>query len=391
MLIVVAAVVVVVVLVVALFASGVISIGRSSSSSGASATYLSAASPADNYAAGVPGGPWNLVEALGWNIELPYSNASSYSGCDLTGGSGGISIPAHSGNYSDGSVSAWGFAYVNTARTSVLLLEYANGGVTEIGSGANSTACPLGLLPPLPAAGIQDSSTVSTTFLSSPAVAAFVATHQSANATYVLVASPSSSGGGLVYTPLWVLDYSTCSATPGTGPSIGTTVEGFVNATSGALEGGVYNTSMFDCPYSAPSSTAPLGTEFAWGVPTNATGQAFAQCPETQGEYCYTVEVAGASSSVTTSDISLALRNSAGATVAWPSGILVSLVAPTSPDTVATYSTSSESWIDNSTFSGGLEGGDTVVLYSPSGLLGDELVAVGEHSLTGDVPSNAFS
>ncbi len=157
-------------------------------------------------------------------------------------------------------------------------------------------------------------------------------------------------------------------------------------------------------------SSAPLGTNFSWGVPTNATSNSGATTgcgtTGTAHAFCYSLEVAG--SSVTTSNIVLSLRNSANAPVAWPvasTGLGVStpavtqiaLISPTVSTPVAYYTTSTSGWTALGGFSGSISGGFYVVIYVVGtatvngGLLGDELVAIGASGYSGSVPSNAFS
>jgi flagellin-like protein len=169
------------------------------------------------------------------------------------------------------------------------------------------------------------------------------------------------------------------------------------------------------------TGSAPLGTNFSWGTPVNSTGQtsgtgcgAIGTAPA--NAFCYSIEIAG--SSVTTSNFILALRNSAGATVAWPNGgtgttvktcttttgceaspstSQIVLISPTVSTPVASYSTTAASWSLATTFSGTVSGGFSIVLYlvgasgAGAGLFGYELVAIGASGYSGSVPSNAFS
>ena len=164
-------------------------------------------------------------------------------------------------------------------------------------------------------------------------------------------------------------------------------------------------------------SSAPLGTNFSWGVPVNSTSTSgtVTGCATTgtTHAFCYSIEIAG--SSVTTSNFVLSLRNSAGATVAWPAtgnygtpstgtpcsaAVAVSaicLVSPTATSPVAGYSTSSGGWTNAAGFSGSVSGGYTVVIWLVGtgtvngGLLGDQLVAIGASGYSGSVPSASFS
>jgi flagellin-like protein len=157
------------------------------------------------------------------------------------------------------------------------------------------------------------------------------------------------------------------------------------------------------------TGSAPLGTNFSWGSPVNTTGVASTGCGTTGGTshaFCYSIEIAG--SSVTTSNFILALRNSAGATVAWPVAVTageattpgasqISLISPTQAAPQAGYGTAAAGWSLATGFSGSVSGGFTVVIYlvgavgTNAGLFGDELVAIGASGYSGSVVSNAFS
>ena len=137
-----------------------------------------------------------------------------------------------------------------------------------------------------------------------------------------------------------------------------------------------------------------LGTDFAWGVPVNASGTETPGCGPPSSTYCYSIEIAGANG-VSTSNVALSLRNAAGATVPWSTSDTISLFSPTNGSAVATYDPFTEVWSLVPPFGGQLSGGDTVVISTPAtgdaGLLGIELVAIGLNGFSGTVPSNAFS
>jgi len=165
----------------------------------------------------------------------------------------------------------------------------------------------------------------------------------------------------------------------------------------------------------------PLGTDFAWGVPVNATGgSGVPGCTLDvpagfTTEYCYTIEIAGASPDLSTSEVSLLLRGSSGATVPWPSppAAIVSLLGPVTNGILAGYCpaadspgpqgtpscTASNSWALSPGFGGDFESGDTLVIAiaggqssgSTGGLFGTSLVAVGQNGVSGTVTSDEFS
>jgi len=140
----------------------------------------------------------------------------------------------------------------------------------------------------------------------------------------------------------------------------------------------------------------PLGASLSWGTPYNVTGTQAQGCPATTGHYCYSIEIAGAGNGIATSNILLTLRNVEGATVPWPTGIDVSLFSPSNISAVATYDTVLANWTLEPPFDGALSSGFTLEFYTAeigagNGLMGLQLVAVGQNGFSGTVSSVAFS
>ena len=143
------------------------------------------------------------------------------------------------------------------------------------------------------------------------------------------------------------------------------------------------------------SQAVPLGTALSWGPPANETGTVFAGCPTTTGHYCYVIEIGGAGHGLATSNIVLSLRNEVGSTIHWPTGIVITLFSPTSTPPLATYDTPSGTWALVPPYDGALASGLTLVFYTAgtgagNGLLGLELVAIGQNGFSGTVQSAAF-
>jgi len=157
------------------------------------------------------------------------------------------------------------------------------------------------------------------------------------------------------------------------------------------------------------AGSAPLGTNFGWGAPINDTGVTALGCaaPVTPAHYCYGVEL-NVGGSLTTSNFVLSLKNPTGSTVAWPAGVsgaatacgantvpCISLVTPTSTTPVAWYSITASGWTTVTPFTGVIPSGSSIVLYfgtaGATGLLGDQLVAVGASGYSGTVASATFS
>ena len=150
------------------------------------------------------------------------------------------------------------------------------------------------------------------------------------------------------------------------------------------------------------TGSAPLGTNFSWGTPVNATGITTLGCATTT-YYCYTIEIAGAGGGLSVSNFILSLRNTVGSTIAWPAsftaaGASIELISPTSVTAIATYAASSSSWTVTAGATGTVGAGYSIVLYGGGhaegggyGLLSYELVAVGTSGFSGTVPSSVFS
>ena len=145
----------------------------------------------------------------------------------------------------------------------------------------------------------------------------------------------------------------------------------------------------------ANTSSKPLQTVFGWGSPVNATGETMTGCPSAVGRYCYLI-VMTAGLGVSTSNIQLSLRAASGATIAWPAGVTISLLSPTVRGAVATYSSTTNLWTLNGTFSGALASGMTIVIYTAgtgaaNGLFGSGIEATGVNGYTGSVWSSPFT
>jgi flagellin-like protein len=150
------------------------------------------------------------------------------------------------------------------------------------------------------------------------------------------------------------------------------------------------------------TGSAPLGTNFSWGTPVNATGTTPTGCATTT-YYCYTIEIAGSGGGITTTNFQLGLRTALGSTVAWPASVtatggLIQLFGVSTTTALATYSTATSTWTNAAGFTGGLAGGDSISIYTGGhangagmGLLSYEIVAIGVNGYSGTVPSATFN
>jgi len=149
-----------------------------------------------------------------------------------------------------------------------------------------------------------------------------------------------------------------------------------------------------DVSQSVSFSGSPLGTEFGWASPYNASGETVPECGSPSSTYCYAISIA-VGAGVSTGNILLTLRNDVGATVPWSAQDTISLFSPANGSALATYIPTLEEWSLVPPFTGQLSSGETIFITTPTtesaGLLGIELVAVGQNGFSGTVASNPFS
>jgi FlaG/FlaF family flagellin (archaellin) len=148
--------------------------------------------------------------------------------------------------------------------------------------------------------------------------------------------------------------------------------------------------------------TVPLGSEFAWGTPSNDTSAPSSGCTAA-GHYCYDVELVVTGGSVRVNQFTLALQTPTGTPVGWPTSVTatggtVTLISPTTALAVAQYWPLNSTWQLVAPFTGVLGSGFSLVIYcggaaegASQGLWGLELVAVGTGGYSGTVPSPVFS
>jgi hypothetical protein len=293
-------VVVAVVVVAAALLGAVASGWLSSSTSGSGATaptsYASAESIASSTAAQVYPGPWSLYAVIGADDRQAYTNSSfgASSGCTVTGGTDVLSIPATTGNYSSGDLSAWIFVYASATTDAELAIEVTGTHGTELGvaTGASCGSPPSALLP-VPS-GALDSTQVAKVLLGDSEVEAFIHNYTSANATYALY---NPRGGNVGAS--WEVEYTVCGqsllgAPPSSAGTRGGIVEATVNATTGVVTSVEYQASFPCAGGGSPPTRIPIGTAFAAGNPVRSlcpTGDSYAREGCTAGDYTYTLTV----------------------------------------------------------------------------------------------------
>jgi hypothetical protein len=226
---------VIVVVLVLLFATQVIPLSPSSSSTGGSALTFSEARPIANASvAGFQDGGWYLILAAGLDSptseSIPTNSSASGSGnCTLTlvsGASATLSIPAFTGSRTAGVAPAWEFLYRNGAG-SVAVVTVVSGAASVIGTiGGTTCSFLFGLFSTL-SSPVIDSSQAAAAAASDAGT--FLTQHPNASAEFGLI-------GGVTFLsahigPEWDVAFTTCPIGPATLGN-GTTFNATVNATN---------------------------------------------------------------------------------------------------------------------------------------------------------------
>ena len=258
---VVVAVVVVVLLIALLVLPSLTS--SSSPSAGSFLTYSGALPVANKAAGGYAGGGWVPLFSIGLVTaasETVPANSSALknvtSECTITwvSSTSSLTIPAYTGNRSNGIASAWEFVYRNASDVLAIVSVINGQGMvlaTLTGAGCSLVA---EFLSPL-TGNIIDSSQAAADV--EPYAAGFLAAHPNASAVFGLIGGISLFGKT---GPKWTVAYSTCAlnASPsGTGAEFNATL----NATSGKVLG-TNSTASVACGsgsvLASPSSLGPI-------------------------------------------------------------------------------------------------------------------------------------
>jgi len=310
------AIVIVVLLVVSLALAGVLHLGGggSSGSTANTSTEESAAATSGNLASGISGGPWSLVDAFGSDstTTVTHNASSAFPGnatCYLQNGTiSSVTVPAYSGNYSNGMAQLWLFEYYHADHA--LLIVVQNGAAHEVGE-VGGPGCYFTGAPTLLPSGLVDSSAAAQAAVRTSAGASFARTYASANATYSLLNQGIYVRGTLTNLSVWDIDFQACSAN--TTQSFSSVVYA-TNATvlmADSSTGG----SCGGSPHSIP-----IGTAFAAGNPISsvcATGDTYAANGCLAGDYTYTLTIETATASF--ASVLFEVRTPTGAIVNAPS------------------------------------------------------------------------
>jgi hypothetical protein len=314
--------VVALVIVLALVAGGVF---NSTSSNPATPTYSRAVGPANQAAAPVSGGPWQLVAAIGYDapaaLSVPTGSAAG-ANCTYTGAGSGtvpasLYVPAFHGSLSSGESPWWGMIYTQRATHQILLVQVLNGSAQAIAIGSGPCALPFQNFTTVPS-NVVDSSVAASAAWSNGG-SAFAAAHGSLNLSMEMGLIGGGSLGGLPIGAFWVIQLTPCGAF-GTGGLSGSQpdFEAFVDAETGNVTFASATTTQ--C--SSGSTSTPLGSVFAMGNPVlHAPSPTNVGC--SSADYCYQVTIESVAGTLTPANLSFSVNTPSGSLVSGVRGFAI--------------------------------------------------------------------
>ena len=344
----------------------------SSPGSGGALTYSQARPVADRAMSGYAGGGWSAIFAAGLQSPVPVSTSLNLTGigganCTFTPASSGptaLTLPAFTGNHTQGAAPTWEFGYENTARNVTTLVTVENGGATILGSFSSGfCATFFALITPVPSSVIDSSQ-----------AAAAVATQaqpflsQYPNASGLLGLTGGISFGILSLPPEWTVQYSTCPLNTSSVGLSGTTFNATVNALTGKV---LYSQTASAACGSTTTGSTPLGSALTFGPESTAQNA-------TAWTYNYTVT--SASAGLTFSDLAVSVLSSGGvlATAGW--NLTVLNVIGTA---VVSYSPTVGAW--SGTPSASIQAVDVFSLVSSTNYAGYVLTLTGTSTYSGAI------
>lgn len=257
-------------------------------------SFVTADGLATAFAVSAPGGPWTFNSATGWGLTDAYTFTGIPAigpGCTLTGGTDALPIATQGGNYSDGLFSAWGFAYANSTRTSLLIVEVSDGRASEVGHVVAGTSCHFPF-PPLGSLGAAslDSPQIAQKVYADPVVSSYLRNHTTSNASFTLEWAESGVG------PSWTATFTTCNPLdPASGgPTIGPSATVQFNATTGVRITNASTPLLAGCARPAPATLPYLPGNFTAGDPVLSTcpaGDTYASNGCLGGDYVYSLPI----------------------------------------------------------------------------------------------------
>jgi hypothetical protein len=313
-----------------LIVSFAVLLGPGSPGGGGGTTAVSSSTALGSAQQSLPsGGPWNLIEADGYNFwnatSIPYdiNGTLTIPNCTLALPSApprSIEFPAYRGNLSDGNASVWLMLFGNPETGSVAESLVVGGAATWLVTISGGPNC---LFHQLAVNATQAAPTVD-----SPAAAHAI--YESGAAGY-LAQYPSGISLTMLYyasagASSWLFEYTPCGGGPGqetTGPEFGTGFSAVVDGSTGVVT--VASEVGVDCEGNV--TTVPIGTVLSLGPVSESQGAGTTGTIASQGcasgDYCYVVAIAGVSGAVTPQDLQLSVDDSSGATSAAPQGYAI--------------------------------------------------------------------
>ncbi|MCI4365498.1 MAG: hypothetical protein L3K10_05500 [Thermoplasmata archaeon] len=239
----------------------------------------SAAAMAQNFSRTVPGGPWYLIQAAGFDTTLPLKNPSVTS-CLPTGSNRtNVTVPAYLGPYANGYVEAWVlWFYSSNGTPSELLLAVENGTVADMGEVAGFNCVPF-LAPPALSNTTIGATQAARGAAETPFGAVYLTTHQTSNATFYL--AESYSGPRSPPQPTWFVYFAGCDG------SNFTDLRTVLNATDGSFESSTVSSS----PSYTCGEPRPLRAFYSMtsGTPSVGTSATDSYCRN--GDACYSATI----------------------------------------------------------------------------------------------------
>ncbi len=257
----------------------------------------------------LPGGPWSLRDAQGYDSPtgdngsaqalVPINSTCFFHNATVST----FSLAPFTGDYAQGTAEAWLFLYASADEGAVVLVQNGTGYLMgELPEPACSVLSRFSEIP----AGLVDSTAAAAAVDAAPAGASFTANVTPASAIYTLATGSVLLGSSPANVTLWSVRYSGCLA------AHVTALDAYVYATNGTVLSEVVDRGGA-C---TGGGTTPIGSAFAGGpafLSTCPTNDTYALDGCTAGDYAYTVTVD--SSSVNFTSLLFEVKTADGAIV----------------------------------------------------------------------------
>jgi hypothetical protein len=208
---------------------------------GNGSSYSAAEVLANKSANGVPGGPWELVTALGYApaaFAQATANSSIVAGCTVSSAGEGLTtsvdLPAFVGSFSSGVAPWWGMFYYQPTTEQLLVVEVVNGLATALLIASGTCIASFQKLTPIPS-DAEDSPTAALAAWDQEG-STFVSAHSNLTLNLELALIGGGSYQGTPIGPSWLIEYSPCLPLALGGPTGSQpTFEAIVDALTGTV------------------------------------------------------------------------------------------------------------------------------------------------------------